>query len=324
MRISVLIPVYNGLPFIEAAIASVLAQECQDWELLISDNGSNDGTRAYLRALSDPRIQVYEQPSNIGIMGNLNFLLAQAHAPIAKILGHDDMLLAGALERTACFMEERPDCAVSRCWALGDQQRYSKSGKLQWEGRLPTKLEPAAAHLAFATFGNLVGNICRAACRPQLVLHAGGFDQKYPSAGDYEGWQRVAKVFGICLQNEELVFERIHPLQETSVQSQKNAINLQINLIIELLAREVDPSLTSILKRHWIIHVFSPRFSEFTRQLSKGKFEIAMGVWKGIPLGISAISCIAAYPLFKLNLHSGHTTTNQLLNAITKMNANHE
>ena len=131
MRISVLIPVYNGLPFIEAAIASVLAQECQDWELLISDNGSNDGTRAYLSALSDPRIQVYEQLSNIGIMGNLNFLLAQAPAAIVKILGHDDMLLAGALERTACFMEERPDCAVSRCWALGDQQRYSKSGKLQ-------------------------------------------------------------------------------------------------------------------------------------------------------------------------------------------------
>lgn len=180
MRISVLIPVYNGIAYINEAVESVLTQECQDWELVISDNGSKDGTRDYLRTLSDPRIRIYEQPLNLGIMGNLNFLLAQARAPIAKILGHDDMLLSGGLERTARFMEERPNCAVSRCWAQGDKQRYSKGGILQWEGLLPPRLEPAAAILAFATFGNVVGNICRAACRPQLVLQAGGFDQKYP------------------------------------------------------------------------------------------------------------------------------------------------
>ena len=324
IRISVLIPVYNGLPFIDEAIVSVLAQDCQDWELVISDNGSTDGTREYLRTLSDPRIRVYEQLSNLGIMGNLNFLLAQAHAPIAKILGHDDMLLAGALERTACFMEERPDCAVSRCWAQGDQLRSSKSGMLQWEGKLPTRLEPAAAHLAFATFGNLVGNICRAACRPQWVLQAGGFDQKYPSAGDYEGWQRVAKAFGICLQNEELVFERRHALQDTSLQSQKNSFYLQLNSIIDILAKEVDPSLIEILKRHWTIYVFSPRFSRFVRQLGRGKFQAAMGVWKGVPLGISALSCIAAYPVFKLNLQLSHATTTQLFNEITKINSKYE
>jgi len=324
MRISVLIPVYNGNLFIAEAVNSVLAQECHDWELVISDNGSTDGTRDYLRGLSDPRIRVYEQPMNLGIMGNLNFLLAQAHAPIAKILGHDDTLLNGALERIARFMEERPNCAVSRCWALGDELRYSKGGTLEWEGLLPSRLEPAASVLAFATFGNLVGNICRAACRPRMVLQAGGFDQKYPSAGDYEAWQRVARIFGISLQNEELVFERIHELQDSNLPTKRNEIDKQVNSILEILAREVDPSLLHVLRRHWTIHFLSPRFSLFIRQLGKGRFHLAMSVWQRAPLGISPVSCIAAYPVFKFKLHKGHATTVRLLASIAKLNHEYE
>jgi len=324
MRISVLIPVYNGILYIAEAVESVLIQQCQDWELVISDNGSKDGTLDYLRALSDPRIRVYEQPINLGIMGNLNFLLAQARAPIAKILGHDDMLLTGGLERTAQFMEERPDCVVSRCWALGDKLRYSKNGVLEWEGLLPTKLEPAAATLAFATFGNLVGNICRAACRPQLVLQAGGFDQKYPSAGDYEGWQRVAGSFGICLQNEELVFERMHELQDSSLVAKVNAIYLQVNAILQILAKEVDPLLLKVLKRHWTVHFFSPRFAYFIRQIGLGKFKHAMTTWQNIPLGISTMSCIVAYPAFKFKTRKGHATTAELLSNIKKLNNKYE
>ena len=323
MRISVLIPVYNGITYIVQAVESVLAQECHDWELVISDNGSTDGTRDYLRSLLDPRIRVYEQPVNLGIMGNLNFLLAQAHAPIAKILGHDDTLLDGSLERIACFMEERPDCAVSRCWALGDALRYSKGGALGWEGLLPSRLEPAAAVLAFATFGNLVGNICRAACRPRLVLQAGGFDPKFPSAGDYEAWQRVAGMYGICLQNEELVFERIHELQDSNLLTQRNEIDPQVNSILEILARRVDPALLDVLRRHWTIHVFSHRFSRFARQVFKGRFSMAASVWKNLPLGISAFSSIAAYPLVKLKLGQANTTTNYLLGHIVKNNKNY-
>lgn len=320
MRVSVLIPVYNGIAFIAEAIESVLSQEFQDWELVVSDNGSNDGTRDYLRSLTDARIRTFEQPSNIGIMGNLNFLLAQARAPVAKILGHDDMLLPGSLVQITQFMEERPDCAVSRCWASGDARRYTKGGSLQWEGMLPPRLEPAASTLAFATFGNLVGNICRAACRPAMVLQAGGFSQAYPSAGDYEGWQRVAGLFGICLHNEELVFERIHALQDSNVLAQKNELDMQINSILEILAGKVDPSLLRVLRRHWTIHVFSHRCSRFARQVLSGRLFLAASVWKNLPAGISAFSSIAAYPLVKLKLARINTTTIYLLAHILKKN----
>lgn len=318
--IAILLPVYNGLPYIYEAIDSVLKQDFEDWELIVSDNGSTDGTRDYLRSLNDSRIQIHEQPLNLGIMGNLNFLLTQAKSSIARILGHDDRLLPGCLERTVRFMAERPDCAVSRCWASGDGIRYQKGGNLEWEGLLPSRLEPHAAVLAFATFGNLVGNICRATCRPQMVLQAGGFDQEYPAAGDYEAWFRVAKRFGLDFQNEELVFERIHEQQHSNTQNLRNEIYQQLNRILETLSGEVDPSVRVILRRHWIIHFFSPRAPRFIQQVLSGRLLLAISVWKKMPLHISAFSCVAAYPIVKMKLPGASATTHYLLERILKNN----
>jgi hypothetical protein len=150
------------------------------------------------------------------------------------------------------------------------------------------------------------------------VLKAGGFDQKYPSVGDYEGWQRVSSIFGICLQNEELVYERIHELQDSNGTIKINTSYLHLNSILEDLSRQVDPSLLQVLRRHWTVHFLSPRFSRFVRQMGMGKFQLAMSLWKNAPLGISPVSCIAAYPVFKFN--KGHVTTARLLANITKLN----
>jgi len=189
IRISVLMPVYNGMPYLAEAVGSVLAQDEKDWELVISDNGSTDGSLDYLDSLLDPRIRVFRQHQNLGIFGNLNFLLAEARAEVAKILCSDDsFLLSVSLGRIAKFMEDRPWCAVSRCLGKGDFSRYFESGR-QWrfEAKLPTRIFPEASLLAFATFGNIVGNLTKAACRPKQVLEAGGFDQAYPYAAITRG-----------------------------------------------------------------------------------------------------------------------------------------
>ncbi|MGQ0700528.1 MAG: glycosyltransferase family 2 protein [Panacagrimonas sp.] len=319
-RISVLMPVYNGMPHIREAIASVLAQDVQDWELVISDDGSKDGTRTYLESCQDPRIRVHNQAKNLGIFGNLNFLLEQARAPIAKILCQDDALLTGALERVARFMEERPGCAVSRCFASGDNQRFSPGGQHELEGALPIRLEPAASVLAFATFGNLVGNLCKAACRPGLVLEAGGFDQKYPYAGDYEGWARVARKFGLDLQNEELVFERRHELQNSNLLNLKNELYPQLNDLLARFVAEVRGEDLRVLKRHWTIHFFPQRMSRLVRKLAAGEIKQARLCLQNLPLGISVPSVFAAYPIWKFNLAPARATNRLLFARILELN----
>src|ERR1700721_3744539 len=88
--ISIITPVWNGLPFLTACVESVLMQDFKNWEMLISDDGSTDGSRDYLKTLDDPRIKVHFQTENQGIFENLNSIFRRANAPISKILCQDD------------------------------------------------------------------------------------------------------------------------------------------------------------------------------------------------------------------------------------------
>jgi glycosyltransferase involved in cell wall biosynthesis len=87
---SVLMPSYNAMPFIIEAVNSVLHQKIQDWELLIVDNYSNDGTFDYLQSLSDKRIRTF-QLNNLGVIArSRNFALSQSIGNWICFLDADD------------------------------------------------------------------------------------------------------------------------------------------------------------------------------------------------------------------------------------------
>lgn len=313
-------PVYNGMPYVREAIDSVLTQRCQDWELVISDNGSVDSTADYVRSVQDSRVRFYQQTDNLGVYGNLNFLITHAESPIAKILCADDILLSGALEKIATFMEERPQCAVSRCWVAGDKKKYSAGAPNEIESTLPIRLEPNAAVLAYATCGNIVGNLSQAACRPQLIMQAGAFNVEFPYAGDREAWVRVCNQYGLDLQNEELVYERVHPNQFRNILNRQHESIPQLNQTIELLAGFVKPADIPLLKRHWTIHFLSPRLGPFLRDVLAGRPRKALKLWKNLPLGINPFACIAAYPLWKFQLRPARATVLELFKRIAELN----
>jgi glycosyltransferase involved in cell wall biosynthesis len=75
MTLSIVMPTYNRLEFLKQFIDFVLSQTRQNWELVIGDDVSKDGTREYLSTVTDLRIKVRLQPSNHGQFGNLKFPL---------------------------------------------------------------------------------------------------------------------------------------------------------------------------------------------------------------------------------------------------------
>src|ERR1017187_1981378 len=93
--VSILIPVYNGEPFLAECIDSVLAQDFADYELLISDDGSTDGSSGVIRrhAERDGRIRWWRNPRNLGIGGNFNACLKAARGEYVKYVLQDDKLL---------------------------------------------------------------------------------------------------------------------------------------------------------------------------------------------------------------------------------------
>jgi glycosyltransferase involved in cell wall biosynthesis len=91
-RVSIGLPVYNGELHLAAAIESILAQTFNDFELIISDNASTDGTAAICQryAAQDARIRNVRQPENCGASANFDYVLKAATAPLFMWFAADD------------------------------------------------------------------------------------------------------------------------------------------------------------------------------------------------------------------------------------------
>lgn len=90
VKISVCIPSRNALNYVRYAIESVLNQEYEDYELLVSDNHSNDGTWDYLKTLSHPKLRIMQPPKMCSMSGHYEWLLTQTKGDWVTIIGADD------------------------------------------------------------------------------------------------------------------------------------------------------------------------------------------------------------------------------------------
>jgi len=216
--ISIITPVWNGLPFIKECIESVLSQEFQNWEMIIGDNGSTDGTRAYLEGQTDSRIRIYKHELNRGISGNLNFLFSKANAPLAYILCADDYLQPKGLSHViAEWSTAGPGVAFI---IFSPYIGHSKLRRYSY-GVLPKKIGPARSRLAFFLFGNFTGNVSNVSVPVSTVNSAGGFVEHLKTAQDFEMWSKLSKKSDIILSDKNVVFVRQHQGAATHYMTQK-------------------------------------------------------------------------------------------------------
>ncbi|MFF0271255.1 glycosyltransferase [Kribbella sp. NPDC004536] len=109
------LPVYNGQRYLGEALDSLLAQSFTDFELIISDNASTDGTEEICRryADQDPRIRYIRQPRNIGATPNHNFVVDEARGEYFKFAAHDDLYGRDLLARCVEALDAHPDVVLS-------------------------------------------------------------------------------------------------------------------------------------------------------------------------------------------------------------------
>jgi glycosyltransferase involved in cell wall biosynthesis len=234
-RLSIVMPVWNGLPYLREAIESVLAQDFQDWELLIRDDGSTDGSRDYLASLADSRIKVFAHGPNLGIFGNLNFLFAQAQAPISQILCQDDYFtFAGAIgEIVSRWTLADDEIGFMRCNAKPEEV----GGALRSFGErvMPEIIRPDEADLYFFLFGCIPGNLSNVSLRTALVERLGGFNQALPYAGDFDFWSRAARVVAFQRVARPWVHVRDHAGQASSYLNLRGELVPQLYSLVDRL-----------------------------------------------------------------------------------------
>ena len=117
-RLSVGLPVYNGENYLAESIEALLGQSYEDFELIISDNASTDGTAEICRQYEkqDPRIRYFRQPRNVGLAPNHNFTAEQARGEMFKWASNDDLYARDLMERCVAALDEHPQVVLAHSW----------------------------------------------------------------------------------------------------------------------------------------------------------------------------------------------------------------
>ena len=117
-RLSIGLAVYNGENYLAESLDALLGQSYEDFELIISDNASTDGTAAICGRYEkqDSRIRYIRQPRNIGLAPNHNFVFEQARGELFKWASHDDLYARDLLQRCVDALDENPHVVLAHSW----------------------------------------------------------------------------------------------------------------------------------------------------------------------------------------------------------------
>ena len=133
-RLTLGLPTYNGERFLAEALDALLAQTYTDFELIISDNASSDGTQqiAERYAADDARIRYVRHPVNRGSSFNHNFVIQQARGDFFKWVSDDDLYAPELLERCMDALDSRPEISLAHAWTAFLDDRGNLTHRLDY------------------------------------------------------------------------------------------------------------------------------------------------------------------------------------------------
>ncbi len=215
--ISIIMPCYNAATHLPESMGSVLAQTFADWELIAVDDGSSDGTLAWLQTQTDSRIRICSQ-KNQGVSAARNAGLVQARGDYVAFLDADDTWAPDFLEIMRAALQACPDAVLAYCgW-----QNLGLPGE-RGEPFVPPDYENAAK--AETLFAGCRWPIHAALVKRKAVLAAGGFDARLRNAEDYALWLQVATAAPIVRVPEVLAFYHFHDGGQASANKARAALH---------------------------------------------------------------------------------------------------
>jgi len=200
--VSVLMGVWNGAPQVREAVESVLSQTMADLELIVVDDDSTDATPGILASFRDPRLQVIRRARG-GLTSALNAALRLSQAPLVARLDADDVALPARLERQLAFLSAHPDVGL-----VGTAAReVDASGREVAIVRSPA--DDTGIRRALIRRNPFVHS--SVVMRRAALEQAGGYDEAFPVAQDYDLWMRMSRVTRMANLPEPLVVRRLRP-----------------------------------------------------------------------------------------------------------------
>jgi glycosyltransferase involved in cell wall biosynthesis len=211
--VSVIIPAYDRVGSIRLAVESVLRQSWGDFELLVVDDGSRDGTQDVVRGIADPRVRLIETPRNMGASAARNLGIAEARGDWVAFQDSDDEWLPLKLERQMARLlapGARFVAAYCGMMILGAPHADPAGGA----GRLTIRYFPGSEETRLE--GDILPELMRTSListqtlvvRRDLMREIGGFDPELKALIDWDCMLRIAPRGPIAFVDEPLVLQR--------------------------------------------------------------------------------------------------------------------
>ncbi|WP_232476073.1 glycosyltransferase [Flavisphingomonas formosensis] len=227
-RISVAMSIYNNERVVAQAIDSILAQSFGDFELLIVDDGSTDGSPAILddHARRDPRIRLWHEP-NRGLVASLNLMIARARGDLIARMDGDDIALPDRFARQVAFFDAHTDHGV-----LG-----TNTHEIDDAGTITecTDFHPFD-HEAIVAALKRGSPFCHSSVtmRRDVLARVGGYRAAYRHCEDYDLWLRLSTRTRLANLPDRLLLYRRSPGQISS----RHVVAQQTGAAIARLAHE--------------------------------------------------------------------------------------
>ncbi len=203
-RVSVIIPAYNASRTVGAAVDSVLAQTFADYELIVVDDGSSDGTAKVVLSREDRRVRCVTT-ENRGVARARNHGLELARAEFVAFLDADDAWRPAKLQRQLEAMDADSSIGLS----FTSVELVDGALRRIDETQAETQADYCAALLLG---GNIVaGSASSVMVRRALIDHVGPFDERLSQCADWDMWLRLSLVTSFAPIHEPLVMYRKAP-----------------------------------------------------------------------------------------------------------------
>lgn len=213
MRVSVLLTCYNHLRFLPTAFESIVGQSFGDFELIALDDGSTDGSRAWLAEQQDSRLTTVFHDSNLGTYGSLNAGLERASGEYVAILNDDDVWMPDKLEAQVRMLDDKSESVLS----------HTGGEFIDGEGNPMADPAPLGFPFPIGPSGDVLPQliernqfiISSVMFRREAVQAAGGFDSSFYGCGDWHMWLRLARAGEAAFCPGKLTQYRVHESNAT-------------------------------------------------------------------------------------------------------------
>lgn len=281
---SVILPVYNGGQFLTASVESVLKQDFTDFEFVVLDDQSTDGSFEYLESIKDPRFRLLRNNVNQGLFYNLNKLVAETTGRLIKLWSQDDIMYPYCLSKMKAIHDKYPQIGFSYSQRdiIDENGNVSPKNVIDYTPELiSTELH---ALISFYT-GSIAGNIANVCIDRRVLLKTGPFREDMKISADFDMWVRLAEHHPVGFSNEKLIQLRDHTGQLSRKESLYFFHVKEDMEVFRYLLGYVSPSIRDEGKRLLRKHKFVFYYTLMAKTFLKGDIRNGIKYFREISAG---------------------------------------